>query len=114
MMQTILSGAKGGGLIESATLIFQHRNPTVGMDASQATQSAIGTVDNVLKGFLGAASKIIPDFSIFSDASAYIENGFDVPWDSSVLPSIMTFVGFLIPCVIMGAACLKFRELEAK
>ncbi len=114
MMIRIQQGEEGGWLLESATLIYQHRNPNVGVDASETAQRTIENVDNVLKGGLGGASKVIPDFSVFSDAAAYIENGFDVPWDSSVLPSIMTFIGFLIPCVIIGAACLKFRELEAK
>lgn len=113
-MAKILQGEAGGGLIESATLIYQHRNPNTGMDASDATREAIENVDNVLKMALAAVNRIIPDFSTFSDAAAYIENGFDVPWNSSVLPSIMTFVGFLIPCILIGAACLKFRELEAK
>ncbi len=114
MLKIIKGEAEGGGLVESAVLIFQHRNPNVGMDASQSGQEMIQKADSVFIGMLRGASKVIPDFSIFSDASKYIENGFDVPWNSSVLPSIATFVGFLIPCVIIGAACLKFRELEAK
>ncbi|MEQ9406237.1 MAG: hypothetical protein RIK87_00870 [Fuerstiella sp.] len=114
MLNIITDQAEGSGLVESAVLIYQHRNPNVGVDASQAGQSAIEKVDFAFKGVLQGASQIIPDFSVFSDASKYIENGFDVPWSSSVLPSIITFFGFLIPCVIIGAACLKFRELEAK
>lgn len=114
MLKIIAPDSEGGGFLESAIMIYQHRNPNVGMDASESTQQAVGQVDNALKGFLGGASRIIPDFSVFSDAAAYIENGFDVPWNSSVLPSIMTFLGFLVPCIIIGAACLKFRELEAK
>lgn len=115
MMLRIVAGVeKGSGLVESAVLIYQHRNPNVGVDASEAGQSVIQGVDLTFKGILQIASKIIPDFSVFSDAAKYIENGFDVPWSSSVLPSIATFIGFLIPCVIIGAACLKFRELESK
>lgn len=114
MLSIIAGAAEGGGLVQSAVLIYQHRNPNVGVDAGEAGQNIIENVDKGFKGVLEAASKIIPDFSIFSDASKYIENGFDVPWNSSVLPSIATFIGFMIPCVIIGAACLKFRELEAK
>ncbi len=114
MLKIITGEAEGGGLVESAVLIFQHRNPNVGLDASEAGQNLIQNVDSGFIAMLRGASKIIPDFSVFSDASKYIENGFDVPWSSSVLPSIATFVGFLVPCVIIGAACLKFRELEAK
>ena len=115
LMLRIISGAQeGGGLVESAMLMFQHRNPSVGIDANEGTQAMVKGFDWGITGFLKVASSIIPDFSTFSEASAYIENGFDVPWSTSVLPAIMTFIGFLIPCVIIGAACLKFRELEAK
>ena len=113
-MQQILAGQKGGGVVESATLIYQHRNPNVGVDASETALTAMQGVDNLMKGVLWVTSRIVPDFTTFSNSAAYIENGFDVPWNSSVLPSVMTFFGFLIPCVIFGAACLKFRELEAK
>ena len=115
LMQRIVGGVEeGSGLVESAMLIYQHRNPTAGLDASENTQQVVETVDNAVVGILNVASNIIPDFSVFSDASAYIENGFDVPWNSSVLPALSTFIGFLIPCIIIGAACLKFRELESK
>lgn len=114
-MLRLLSGTeKGAGMVESAVMIFQHRNPSVGADVSESNRQVMQVVDNSLLNVLNAASNIIPDFSTFSGAASYIENGFDVPWSSSVLPAIATFVGFLIPCVIIGAACLKFRELEAK
>jgi hypothetical protein len=115
LMLRIVGGAEeGGGLVESAMLIYQHRNPSTGMDASERTQQVVKTLDTGVVGILDVASNIIPDFSIFSDSAAYIENGFDVPWNSSVLPAILTFFGFLIPCIIIAAACLKFRELESK
>ncbi|MEZ6123824.1 MAG: ABC transporter permease [Planctomycetaceae bacterium] len=114
-MQRILGGAeKGAGLVESAVLIFQHRNPNAGVDTSESGRQVMQAVDTGFFGVLRLANNIIPDFSTFSEAAAYIENGFDVPWASSVLPSIATFVGFLIPCIMIGTACLKFRELEAK
>ena len=115
LMLRIIGGAEeGGGLVESAMLIYQHRNPNVGIDANEGTKQLVESLDSGVIGILKAARNIIPDFSVFSDASAYIENGFDVPWSSSVLPSIAIFVGFLIPCIVIGAACLKFRELESK
>ncbi len=114
MLRIVAGSQEGGGMVESAMLMFQHRNPSVGIDANEGTQAMVKGFDWGITGFLKVASSIIPDFSTFSEASAYIENGFDVPWSTSVLPAIMTFIGFLIPCVIIGAACLKFRELEAK
>ena len=115
LMLGIIAGVvKGGGLVESLILILQHRNPMTGIDATESTKSIVGAIDGAIISFLRAMSMIIPDFSVFSSGSAYIENGFDVPWNSSVLPSLATFLGFLIPCVLAGSALLKFRELEAK
>ena len=114
MMKIVYGQEEGTGLVESAIMMFQHRNPGVGIDANSGTQKIVEGVDQGFTSVLSAASNIIPDFSIFSEASSYIGNGFDVPWSSSILPAIMTFFGFMIPCVIIGSACLKFRELEAK
>lgn len=114
-MTRILGGQEeGSGMIESAMLMLQHRNPSTGVDTSESSLRVIQAVDGANLGILKVASNIIPDFSNFTSAASYIENGFDVPWNSSVLPAIATFVGFFIPCVILGAAFLKFRELESK
>lgn len=114
-MTRILSGQEeGSGMIESAMLMLQHRNPSTGVDTSDSSLQIIEAADKANLGLLQVASNIIPDFSNFTSAAAYIENGFDVPWNSSVLPAIATFVGFFVPCVILGAAFLKFRELESK
>ncbi len=59
-------------------------------------------------------SNIVPDFQAFNNAAAFVENGFDVPFRECVLPAIAIFVGFLIPCILLAGAMLKFRELEAK
>lgn len=114
-LHRIVHGQEEGlGLIESATLIYQHRNPSVGMNSSEATQNLVRGVDSAFTGLLSGVSKIIPDFSVFSSAGAYVEKGFDVPMASSVWPALALFIAFLIPCVLLAGACLKFRELESK
>lgn len=105
---------KGTGMIESAVMIAQHKNESTGIDASRTAQKGIELVDNVGKGFLGSIKAIIPNFSTFTDGSSYLSAGFDVPWNSSVLPSLLTYIGFLIPSILMASAYLKFRELESK
>jgi len=110
----VVGGEQGTGMIESAAMIIQHRNPQVGMDASEVTQNVVKALDLVSRGMLWLASRIIPDFAVFSDASAYVEKGFDVPVDTAVLPAAAVLVGFLIPCIVLAGACLKFRELESK
>ncbi len=114
MLRIVEGGEQGLGLVESATLIVQHRNPGVGMNASEATQNFVRGVDSVSTGLLAGVSKIIPDFSVFGSAAAHVEKGFDVPLNVSVWPSLAIFFGFLIPCVLLAGACLKFRELESK
>ena len=101
-------------MVESAALILQQRAPTAGVDASMRAQNLIASADKATTGLLRGASQVIPNFGLFSRSAEYVENGFDVPWSSSMLPAILTFFGFLVPCVLMGAAFLKFRELEAK
>ena len=114
-MVDVLEGRiEGAGMVESATLILQQRAPTAGVDASTRAQDIIASADKVSTALLRGASYVIPNFSLYSRSAAYVENGFDVPWSSAMLPSILTFFGFLIPCVLLGAAFLKFRELEAK
>ncbi|MEZ6060187.1 MAG: hypothetical protein R3C19_07495 [Planctomycetaceae bacterium] len=114
-MYQVMSGqAPSSGLIESALMIARHRNPSIGLDSSEQARQVIGAFDSVFRGLLMGVSQIVPDFGVFSEASAYVENGFDVPWNSSVLPALAVLVGFLIPCVLAATAFLKFRELEAK
>lgn len=110
-----LSGLqKGMGSVESAVLLVQQRNPEVGMDVSSTTMKVVQTADRSLEGVLWVFSRIVPDFAVFNKPAAYVENRFDVPFLDVVLPSLTVLVGFLIPCVMIAGALLKFRELEAK
>jgi hypothetical protein len=112
-MLRIVEGQEAG-LVESATLMLQHRNPSSGMNASETTQGVIRSIDSVSTGLLEGASYIVPNFDIFTKASAYVENGFDVPMAGAVIPALAVLLGFLLPCILFAGACLKFRELESK
>jgi hypothetical protein len=114
MMEKLSGQSEGMGTLESAVLIAQHRNPQVGMDVSVTTQKAVQFADKGLEGILWGFSNIVPDFSAFNRGAIFVENGFDVPFRESVLPAIAIFFGFLIPCILLSGALLKFRELEAK
>jgi hypothetical protein len=105
---------KGMGTVESAVLIAQHRNPEVGMDVSETAQNVVRAADKSLEGVLWVFSNIVPDFTIFNRAAAFVENRFDVPLGDVVLPAVVVFIGFLIPCILIAGALLKFRELESK
>lgn len=110
-----LSGLeKGMGSFESAVLLAQHRNPEVGMDVSSTTMKVVQAGDKSLEGILWVFSRGVPDFKVFSRATTFVENRFDVPFWDVVLPCIAVLGGFLIPCVLIAGALLKFRELELK
>ena len=114
-MMKMLSGQEQGmGTLESAVLIAQHRNPQVGMDVSSTTSAVLKGADKGLEGVLRVFSNIVPDFSVFNRGAAFVENGFDVPFNDCVVPAFAIFLGFLVPCVLIAGAMLKFRELEAK
>ncbi len=114
-MMRMLSGQEQGmGTLESAVLIAQHRNPQVGMDVSSTTSAVLKGADKGLEGVLRVFSNIVPDFSVFNRGAAFVENGFDVPFNDCVVPAFAIFLGFLVPCVLLAGAMLKFRELEAK
>ena len=114
-MNKIVTGqTPASGLVESAIMIVRHRNPTTGLDSSEQTQQVIFAFDSVFRGLLMVVSQIVPNFNVFSEAAAFVENGFDVPWSASVLPALCMFLGFLIPCILIATAFLKFRELESK
>lgn len=114
-MMKMLSGQEQGmGTLESAVLIAQHRNPQVGMDVSSTTSAVLKGADKGLEGVLRVFSNIVPDFSVFNRGAAFVENGFDVPFNDCVVPAFAIFIGFLAPCVLIAGAMLKFRELEAK
>ena len=114
MVRKLAGVEEGMGTVESAILIAQHRNPQVGMDVSEATMSAVRAADGALEGVLWVFNALVPDFTTFSRASAFVENRFDVPFYDVVIPAVMAFLGFMVPCVLIAGALLKFRELEAK
>jgi len=103
---------KLGGPLESIYRILAHMNPAEEMPTSVWTTIAQG-IDTFFKEGLKGAKYIIPDFQYF-DLTPYIANGYDVPWDSALLPGIATILGYTIPCMIIGFMSLKLRELEAK
>jgi hypothetical protein len=105
---------KGLGSFESAVLLVQDRNPEVGMDVSSTTMKVVQTADKSLDSVLWVFSRIVPDFGVFSKATRFVENRFDVPVVDVVLPSLAVFAGFFIPCALIAGALLKFRELESK
>jgi len=102
----------GGGALESMYRIFTQ------MDQQSDLPQNIGTdtivfIDQKMLGILHVVNAAVPDFGSFS-TSKYVANGFQVPMEASVLPSLATLLGYFIPLVIIGYFALQLRELESK
>ncbi|MFO1023224.1 MAG: ABC transporter permease subunit [Planctomycetales bacterium] len=103
---------KSGGPLEAVYRIVTHMNVTVPLDDTPWTKVMRG-IDHIFKQWLISAKYAIPDFQ-FYDLAPYIANGYDVPWNSALLPGLSTTLAYLLPCFLLGYFSLKLRELEAK
>jgi hypothetical protein len=101
------------GPIESFVGILMHKNPGDPMEEGLAATIVQG-IDELFLNGLWLVQQIIPDFSSFSRLSKYLPNGFDVDWNSALLPSIAVTLAYLLPCFLLGYMSLRLRELEAK
>ncbi len=102
----------GGGTLESFYRIVTWMNQQSPLPDNWGTR-AIKTIDQGIYKVLQLLQGVLPDLKGF-DTQEYVANGFDVPFVNAVLPSIMTLIGYLIPCYILGYFALRLRELEAK
>jgi hypothetical protein len=102
----------GGGTLESLYRIVTWMNQQSPLPDNLGTR-IIKFIDRGIFRMLELMNGVLPDLSRF-DAQEYVANGFDVPFNNAVLPSILTLIGFFIPCYILGYFALRLRELEAK
>lgn len=102
----------GGGSVEAFYRLVTGINESTPLDES-LTKTVIETLDSGVYAMLYLAQYVIPNISVF-DASTYLANGFDIPWNQCVLPSMLITLGFFIPAYIIGYFGLQIRELEAK
>ncbi|MEK6260195.1 MAG: hypothetical protein AABP62_16370 [Planctomycetota bacterium] len=112
-MDELVGGTfKGGGFLESIYRIVTHMNPTTDLPDNPAF-GGMRIFDAGLTSFLWLCKQVIPRLQYFN-MSEYVANGFDVPWDASVVPSLLVTLGYLVPCVLLGYFALRIRELESK
>lgn len=105
----------GGGMLESAYRLVTQMNQQTPLPENTGTK-IIKALDEAGFGGMAVVRNIIPDFRHFN-MTEYVANGFDVPFNdagAAVLPSIVTVIGFLLPCIILGYYALQLRELESK
>ena len=112
MYQLVNGQVKGGGFLESVYRLVMHMGPTQELPANPAF-SVIQFFDWILNNFLWLCTQVIPRSQYFN-MPEYVANGFDVPWNTSILPSLLVTSAFIIPCVMLGYFALRIRELESK
>lgn len=112
-LESVTSGKmSSAGAIESAVRLYKHLNPRSELGEGRAI-SAMRHFDSALIGGLKVVKMIVPNFDNYR-VIPYVANGFDVPWNSALLPAILTTLGFLVPCLFLGYLSLASRELEDK
>jgi hypothetical protein len=112
-MDQLVSGEfKGGGVLESIYRLVMHLGPTVELPANPAFR-IVQFFDSLLTLFLWLCKQVIPRLQYFN-MTEFVANGFDVPMDVSILPSLLVTAGFVLPCVMLGYFVLRVRELESK
>lgn len=104
---------KGGGVIESTVKIVTHDALTNTLPDNQ-TNNVIKILDNVGSKGLYLMRWVLPDFRHYSNASTWVENGFDVQFSSTILACLATTLGYFLPCFSIGYFSLLIRELESK
>ncbi|MCA9113468.1 MAG: ABC transporter permease [Planctomycetaceae bacterium] len=112
VFQNLNNVLAGGGPVESWIRLIRHMNPQVPMEPGVST-SIIQFVDARMFDLLWIVQHIVPDFRHFRMAP-YIANGFDVNFESAIVPGLAVMFGYLLPCLLLGYFSLKLRELEAK
>lgn len=102
----------GGGPLESAYRLLYQMNQQSELPENLGTQF-IQNADQVIMHAVGMTSNFFPNFNHF-DTREFLANGFDVPFDASVLAALAVTGSFFLPCYVIGYLSLRFRELEVK
>ena len=105
-------GFKGGGFLESIYRLVTHANLVTELPDNPAVL-IMKNFDSMLTVMMYVFKSIIPRLKYFN-MSDYVSNGFDVPWNESVVPSLVVTLGYFLPCVLLGYFALRIRELESK
>jgi hypothetical protein len=113
MAQIVSGQAEVGGPIVALWGIVMHKNPGDAPEPGPIT-TIVQTIDSGIIGTLWLVQQVIPDFRSFSRLTQYVPKGFDVDWNTALLPGVFVTLAYVFPCLLLGYYCLKLRELESK
>ena len=100
----------GGGPIESLYRIVTQTSITLALEPSPAV-SLMKTLDTFLLAPMRLGAAIFPSVSSLG-TSDFLAGGFDIPYDLLAAHATETF-GYLLAFFIVGAICLKSREVAS-
>ena len=100
----------GGGPIESLYRIVTQTSITLELDPSPAV-TAMKTLDTFLLAPMRLGAAIFPSLSALGTGD-FLADGFDIPADLLAAHAMET-LGYLIAFFIVGALCLKAREVAS-
>ncbi|NDC54204.1 MAG: ABC transporter permease [Planctomycetia bacterium] len=102
--------APGGGPIESLYRIVTQQSITLELDPSPAV-TAMKAVDTLLLAPMRLGAAIFPSLSSLGTGD-FLTGGFDIPFDLVGAHAAET-LGYLLAFFVVGAVCLKAREVAA-
>ena len=108
----VTNQVQGGGVLESCYRMVTHMGPTTKLPENPAF-AVVQFIDMQLISFLWLGKHVVPRLQYFN-MPEYVANGFDVPWNSCLLPSLLVTSAFFVPAVMLGYFALRTRELESK
>jgi len=100
----------GGGPIESLYRIVTQTSITIDLDPTPAVV-AMKTIDTFLVAPIRLFAAIFPSLGSLGTGE-FVASGFDIPFDLLAEHAFQT-LGYLIPCIVVGALCLKAREVAS-
>jgi hypothetical protein len=102
----------GGGPLESAYRLLTQMNQQGELPENLQTEF-IRNADLGILHTVGLTRNFFPNFNHF-DTREFLANGFDVPFNASVLAALAVTLSFILPCYVIGYLSLRHRELELK
>lgn len=100
----------GGGPIESLYRIVTQTSITLQLDPSPAV-TAMKTIDTFLLAPMRLGASLFPSLSALGTGD-FLAGGFDIPFDLLAEHGLET-LGYLVAFFIIGAFCLRAREVAA-
>lgn len=102
----------GGGTFESVYRLVTQMDQQSPLP-DNVGRDVIEFMDDRVFDLLRVASAVIPNLSYY-DTDWFVAEGFLVPWNEALLPSILSTIGYFIPLYVIGYFALQLRELESK